>query len=194
MHNQYLANQADNGGHGHRPVLIDRLGQITGLDGAAACDATWCCSLHGPLGLEYLKSYLAAGSESGVFVNFPLDVTSQVISRGTAWSVTCRARPEYLQGRAQLDIELAPRGATPTVRNTLLVRVPASARSVRVTDAAGQAVNAPLGAGYVRIRQGRSSHLDFGRRWPTGIGRRPDATARGDAHLALHWLVCHPHV
>jgi hypothetical protein len=164
VHNQYLANQAVNGGHGHRPVLVDGQGQITGLDGAAACDATWCCSLHGPLGLEYLKSYLAAGSDSGVFVNFPLDFASKVTSRGVAWTVTCRAKPDYLNGRAELDIELSPQGAANAVQTTLLVRVPAWARSIHATDAEGHAITALVDGGYLHIDRsfaaGSPVHLD----------------------------------
>ncbi len=165
VHNQYLANQAVNGGHGHRPVLVDGQGKITGLDGAAACDATWCCSLHGPLGLEYLKSYLAAGSDSGVFVNFPLDFTSKVTSRGVDWTVTCRAKPNYLNGRADLDIELSPSGAATAVRTALLVRVPAWARSHHATDAEGHTIAAPVDGGYLRIERafaaGSPVHLEL---------------------------------
>ena len=49
VHNQYLANQAVNGGHGHRPVLVDGQGRLPASmvprhatrPGAAACTARW---------------------------------------------------------------------------------------------------------------------------------------------------------
>ena len=71
--NQYATNQCNDGGYGARHFEGNAAGPT--LATGSVEEWNFCCNFHGPLGLHFLKSYLAAGSERGVFVNFPLDFT-----------------------------------------------------------------------------------------------------------------------
>ena len=92
LQNQYLTNQCHNGGFGMCHVDGDRAGPI-GTDGMLD-EWPFCCSFHGPLGLHFLKGYLAAGSDRGVFVNFPLDFTA---ARSGQWAGLARHGPDEVR-------------------------------------------------------------------------------------------------
>jgi hypothetical protein len=162
LENQYPMNQCPNGGYGMRH--FDN--EAAGPDAARGRLDEWpfCCSFHGPLGLHFLKGYLAAGSERGVLVNFPLDFRAPVLAGSQRWLLTARSKPEFLQGRARLELELAPADQTAPVHSTLWVRMPSWATAAKVA-AAGQAVPAPLEGGYLRIERdfqaGQKITVDF---------------------------------
>ena len=113
----------------------------------------FCCSFHGPLGLHFLKSYLAAGCERGVIVNFPYDFAAPVKAAGREWSVSVRGKPDYVQGRTRMEIELAPRDKAAVARGTLWVRMPEWACGAKVVAGSGDPVPAPAEGGYLRIER-----------------------------------------
>ena len=69
LQNQYATNQCPNGGYGMAHLDGDAAGPVAAIEKIE--EWPFCCSFHGPLGLHFLKGYLAAGSERGVIVNFP---------------------------------------------------------------------------------------------------------------------------
>ena len=89
--NQYAANQCPNGGYGTRHFESTRPGPLPVAVWFA--EAPFCCDFHGPLGLHFLKSYLAAGSPRGVLVNFPFDFTRGA-GRRSGWLVKVRTQAD----------------------------------------------------------------------------------------------------
>jgi hypothetical protein len=187
LHNQYLANQCANGGYGARHFEGQPSGPTTALP--ALEEWNFCCNFHGPLGLFYTKSYLAAGSDRGVMVNFPEDFSAPVQAGGRTWQVTVHSRPQYMEGpgaevadylnrtdrskpkgslgHVELQIELTPHGATGPVRTTLLVRRPAwaDAYDVRGLPQFPTSVRQRQFGGYVTIdaefKEGRPVSVVF---------------------------------
>ncbi len=158
LQNQYATNQCPNGGYGMAHLDGDAAGPVAAIEKIE--EWPFCCSFHGPLGLHFLKGYLAAGSERGVFVNFPYSFTAPVKAAGREWMVLVRSKPDYLQGYACMEIEFAPRDKTITqpgrlrhARGTLWVRVPAWASAAKVVAASGEPVPAPTEGGYLRIER-----------------------------------------
>ncbi len=148
LHNQYLANQCANGGYGARHFEGQASGPTTVMP--QLDEWNFCCNFHGPLGLFYTKSYLAAGSDKGVMVNFPEDFSAPVKCGGQTWQVTVHSKPHYVRGGVDLNIELFPCGAAGPVRTTLLVRRPGWADRFDV-DGLGNVVRGALTGDYVSI-------------------------------------------
>ena len=149
--NQYVANQCPNGGYGWRNFDGDPAGPIgtrAGVD-----EWNFCCSFHGPLGLYFLKTYLAAGSDRGVFVNFPLDFVSTVRSAGHDWRVTVSTRPAGRSDERVFDLELAPIDSSKSASSVLWLRRPDWANAVRITSSAGVAQPFSEEHGYVRLER-----------------------------------------
>ena len=147
--NQYATNQCPNGGYGMAHLDGDAAGPIAAIEKIE--EWPFCCSFHGPLGLHFLKSYLAVGSEGGVIVNFPYDFVAPIKAAGREWSVSVRSKPDYVQGRTSMEIELAPRDKAAAARGTLWVRIPNWASGAKVVTGAGDRVPAPAEGGYLRI-------------------------------------------
>ena len=74
VENQYVANQCPNGGYGVAHFEGDSAGPVAIIGETDECP--YCCSFHAPLGLHFLKGYLAAGCQRGVIVNFPYNFTA----------------------------------------------------------------------------------------------------------------------
>jgi DUF1680 family protein len=161
--NQYAANQCPNGGYGVRQFDGEPTGPIGTRGEVGECN--YCCSFHGPLGLHFLKSYLAAGSDLGVFVNFPLDFASTVKSCDRDWHVTASTRPATQPDEKGFDVELAPADGAKSARTTLWVRRPNWATGVKLTDSAGAALPFSEEGGYVRLKRkfkrGERLHIAF---------------------------------
>ena len=74
LYNEYLMNQWDTGGFGHRYMVSDDKGCFAW--GERYAESYWCCSYHGPLGYYELKEFFAVGSicpktgENMVYYNF----------------------------------------------------------------------------------------------------------------------------
>ena len=141
LENQYATNQCPNGGYGMAHLDGDAAGPVAAIEKIE--EWPFCCSFHGPLGLHFLKGYLAAGCERGVIVNFPYDFTAPVKAAGREWSVSVRSKPDYVQGHTRMEIELAPRDKAAAARGTLWVRMPEWASGAKVVAGSGDPVPAP---------------------------------------------------
>jgi len=149
LHNQYSANQCPNGGYGGRAFDGDAAGPV-GTHGPVE-EWPWCCSFHGPLGLHFLKAYLAAASERGVFVNFPLDFRATLESGGRAWRVAVRTLPSTRAGQREFEVELAPAGTATAGRATLWLRRPEWATEVKLVGPGGETVPFAQERGYLKV-------------------------------------------
>jgi hypothetical protein len=147
LENQYAADQCSNGGYGMRRFDGDAAGPI-GTRGPLE-EWPFCCSFHGPLGLHFLKKYLAAGSDDGIFLNFLTDFKAPVIAAGREWKLSVRAiRNPRAESRA--EIELVPKTAE-RAHTTLWLRVPEGATNFKVDPEKGSSKTAPLSNGYVKL-------------------------------------------
>jgi hypothetical protein len=149
LYNQYATNQCSNGGYGSRHFD----GNATGPTLATGSVEEWnyCCSFHGPLGLHFLKSYLAAGSARGVMVNFPLDFTALVKSGARDWRVAVHANPDCRDGETTAEVELTPAERRDDWRTTLWLHMPEWASGMTRASLAGKAITPPIENGYLRI-------------------------------------------
>jgi DUF1680 family protein len=148
LENQYAMNQCPNGGYGMTRLDNEPGGPIAAIEKTE--EWPFCCSFHGPLGLYFLKGYLAAGSERGVIVNFPYDFVAPVKAAGREWAVAVRSQPDYVGGRTRMVIELSPRDKSSVARR-LWVRMPAWASSTNVAVGTAAAAPAVAEEGYLRI-------------------------------------------
>jgi DUF1680 family protein len=162
LENQYATNLCPNGGYGMAHVDGDGAGPIAALEKVE--EWPFCCSFHGPLGLHFLKGYLAAGSERGIIVNFPYDFTAPVKAAGQDWTVACHSKPEFLSGHVRMEIELKAGDKATAARTSLWVRMPEWACAVKVTAPDGP-LAAPVERGYLRIdrdfKSGDKVTVDF---------------------------------
>lgn len=144
--NHYATNRAPNGGYGHHEFACDAEGPLAVRP--KFTEAVWCCTFHGLVGLHTLKSYVAVGSERGVFINFPFEVTAAVSAGDGVWRVvvTCQEARDSLTCSVQLEAR-DPGHREPDV----FLRRPAWAESVLVTDHQGGALKAAAEGSYIRL-------------------------------------------
>lgn len=102
LNNQFLQNQAANGGFGHHNIVCDKEG-VRGLSGNVL-EATWCCDYHGQIGFVNLRSHLLERDAAGLTCNLALEFAAKG-SAGTVKS-TLRAgaaAAEVMRQKIQLD-------------------------------------------------------------------------------------------
>ena len=148
LENQYAANQTANGGFGFRHLDGQAAGPVS-TDGTVE-EWPFCCSFHGPLGLHFLKGYLAAGWEHSIFVNFPLTFSAPVAAGDGQWRVAVKTDSELMKGRVAVHLTLAPRGNSRANPVTLWLRMPSWASSARL---AGSAEPLSVQHGYVAVQR-----------------------------------------
>jgi hypothetical protein len=78
-------NQWSTGGFGHRNMGVDEIGPFAYL--TQSQESLWCCSFHVPWALHKMLSYLAVGSEAGIWYNFPMSFETVVDVGGKSWNV-----------------------------------------------------------------------------------------------------------
>ncbi len=145
--NQYSGNQCPNGGYGWRAFDGDDAGPI-GTHGAVQ-EWNFCCSFHGPLGLHFLKAYVAAGSERGIFISFPIEFQAKVRSGKHDWQVGLKSRPGSSSHAREFELQVAPVGKK-SGRTMLWLRKPEWAAGVALSDSSGASVPLAVEDGYVR--------------------------------------------
>ena len=155
-------------------------------------ECNYCCSFHGPLGLHFLKSYLAVGSDLGVFVNFPLDFASTLKSGGRDWRVTASTRLAAQPDEKDFDVELAPADGAKSARTTLWVRRPDWADGVKLTSSSGSDLPFSEERGYLRLDASSGAANGFISLSKPGFGWRNGASSQstfrpGAFHACEKW-------
>ena len=158
LHNQLLANQADNGGFGVREFQSDKQGPFAILAGYH--EAPYCCSFHVPLGLHLLKSHLTAGSDQGIYVNLPLSFEASVHAGGSPWRIAVKTTAMPEQGQWKMDIDAAPEGkaAKPIA---FWVHAPAWAETIQAFDSTGAIHNLVPRNGYLKLKDACRGKEEF---------------------------------
>ena len=155
LENQYATNQCPNGGYGMAHLDGDAAGPVAAIE--QIDEWPFCCSFHGPLGLHFLKGYLAVGGERGVIVNFPYDFNAPVKAAGREWLVSVRSksglhrRPDT-KWRSSLRRGTRPRPAVATLGADARRGLP----PLRSSPASGEA-----GAGHLPRAAICGSHGEF---------------------------------
>ncbi|MCU0871729.1 MAG: glycoside hydrolase family 127 protein [Pirellulaceae bacterium] len=144
--NHYATNRAPNGGYGHHEFACDADGPL--VVKPKFTEAVWCCTFHGLRGLHTLKSHVVVGSDRGLFINFPLDVTAPISAGDGVWqvAVTCQERG----GSVTCAVQVESRDSERRVPDVFL-RPPAWAESVTVTDHRGEPLESAAEGGYLRL-------------------------------------------
>lgn len=135
LENQYVENQCETGGFGWRPFEADAAGPYA--THGPVQEWNFCCSFHGPLGLYYLKSYLATGSAKSIRINFPYTFSAPVRAGGADWLVDVRTTPNWRAGACVSVVSAKPASAhrRPTA---LRMRMPVWAAGATVAAGAGR--------------------------------------------------------
>ena len=149
LHNLYPVSQCETGGYGNQYFDGDAAGPIAAI---GTEEANYCCCFAGPLALHFLKSYLAAGSDDGIYVNFPFDFTSTVKAGGHDWRVVVRTTSSGMNINVEVDVAIAPGSdRTDAQETTLWFRVPDWALGVEHLSLAGKAITPVIENGYLRV-------------------------------------------
>lgn len=172
VQNQYAANQTANGGFGYRHLDGDATGPIA-TDGTVE-EWPFCCSFHGPLGLYFLKAYLAAGSDRSIYVNFPLSYSAPVRAGGREWRVDVQTESDLVKGRVTMQIEVNPSQSSTATPVALWVRLPKWAAAPQVTESGGASRPAEVESGYLLLARQCVTHT----RYTVGFEMRLGVEAR----------------
>jgi hypothetical protein len=149
LHNQIPANQSANGGFGVREFEGDEKGPIAVL--AAHHEAPYCCSFHVPLGLHFLKGYLAAASDQAIYVNLPLSFEAPLRVGGSLWSVKVKTTATSDHAQWKMGIETAPQEAAARPVG-ILVRAPIWADKIQIVETTGAIRGLKPENGYLKLR------------------------------------------
>ncbi len=195
--NQYVENQCATGGFGWRAFEADPAGPY-GTHGPVQ-EWNFCCSFHGPLGLHFLKGYLAAGEGANILVNFAGDFDAPVQVGRSEWRVRVRTAPDWQAGSCASTVTVSPANARPSPI-TLRMRMPAWASSASVTGPRGASIKAAPRAGYLTLATSLTRAATFAVRFAAPLraeGRRfarLQARASQVARLADVTLLVGPRV
>jgi hypothetical protein len=147
--NEYVWNRFPNGGYGQLDLRGDDSGPFVLQPGHYWLEGTWCCTMHGLLGLHDLKRHVLAGSTRGIFVNFPIDADAPVRAMNETWHVTTVSLPATGDDRSLwITVES---GAKAGHRARILLRRPPWAAGLTVCDERGVLINTVEEKGYVRF-------------------------------------------
>jgi len=145
--NQFVWNRFPNGGYGQLDFLCDDSGPLVLKPGHHWLEATWCCSLHGVLGLNDLKRYVLIGSSRGIFINFPFDAVAKVQAMGATWQVTTQTRSATGDDRR---VRIGVDGGGEADRQPrVFLRRPPWAGAVGIVDDAGKSIATSEHDGYI---------------------------------------------
>jgi DUF1680 family protein len=138
LENQYIAEQSSNGGFGMRQFDGIPTGPVATFGSVGEWE--FCCSFHGPLGLYFLKSYLATSSNQSISVNFPYSFDASLRVANQDWKVSVKIDSLFNKnGEKNMEIELSPVLKKTIGPVALLLRVPSWAKEVRIGNSAHDA-------------------------------------------------------
>jgi len=157
LENLYLGEQTPNGGFGMRQFDVEASGPICTFGGVYECE--FCCSFHGPLGLYFLKSFLATGSNRNIYVNLPFNFVAPVKAGGNDWRVSVKTDSVFNSNwEKEMEIEFKPGQAKKTLPVTLWLRIPSWASEARVGNSSAPA---KIKNGYIALKRDCQKRIKF---------------------------------
>ena len=171
LENQYAANQCGNGGFGYRALESQPTGPVA--THGSTREWPFCCSFHGPLGLHFLRGYLAAGADRAIYVNFPFSFTAPVKTGRGDWRVAVKTSANLAGGEENMEVELLPENSASPQPITVWLRVPSWAMGVSV-DGSPRAAST-VEKGYLSLQRDCRKREKFKVAFTTGLaieGRR----------------------
>jgi hypothetical protein len=157
LENQYVSEQTPNGGFGMRQFDVETTGPIATF--GAVGEWEFCCSFHGPLGLYFLKSYLATGSNRNIYVNFPLNFTAPVKAGETDWLVSVKSDSIFSSNwEKKMEIEFKPGQTKSKEPVRLLLRIPSWVSEARVGNSSEAA---KVENGYIVLKNDCQKSIKF---------------------------------
>jgi DUF1680 family protein len=143
LNNQFLQNQAANGGFGHHNIVCDKEG-VRGF-GGNVLEATWCCDYHGQIGFVNLRSHLLERNAAGLTCNLALDFAAKGSSGRVKSTLSAGAMAgEVMRQKIQFD------GLPASV---VRIRQPQWADSVTAIAADGSALPLIAKNGYCATKE-----------------------------------------
>lgn len=143
LNNQFLQNQAANGGFGHHNIVCDKEG-VRGF-GGNVLEATWCCNYHGQIGFINLRSHLLERNAAGLAFNLALEFTA----KGPAGTVKSTLSAGAMAGevmRQKIQFDGLP-------ASVVRIRQPQWADSVTAIAADGSALPLIAKNGYCATKE-----------------------------------------
>ena len=143
LNNQFLQNQAANGGFGHHNSVCDKEG-VRGF-GGNVLEATWCCDYHGQIGFVNLRSHLLERNAAGLAFNLALEFTA----KGPAGTVKSTLSAGAMAGevmRQKIQFDGLP-------ASVVRIRQPQWADSVTAIAADGSALPLIAKNGYCATKE-----------------------------------------
>ena len=143
LNNQFLQNQAANGGFGHHNIVCDKEG-VRGF-GGNVLEATWCCDYHGQIGFVNLRSHLLERNAAGLTCNLALEFTA----KGPAGTVKSTLSAGAMAGevmRQKIQFDGLP-------ASVVRIRQPQWADSVTAIAADGSALPLIAKNGYCATKE-----------------------------------------
>jgi DUF1680 family protein len=158
LENQYIENQCATGGFGWRAFETDAAGPYA--TSGAVQEWNFCCSFHGPLGLHFLKSYLAVGSPGVIQINFPYSFAAPVRAGGAEWRVEVAGKPNWPAGICTAVVSVRPRSSRGE-RVAVRMRMPAWASEAMVEMDGGRSVRPVREGGCLVLARGLTRAARF---------------------------------
>jgi hypothetical protein len=124
-------NQWSTGGFGHRYMGVDDVGPFSYMKPCA--ESLWCCSFHGPWALHKMLSYLAVGSDAGIWYNFPMYFETVIDVGGDSWSLKSRPTASASNDPDLFAYNLEIQNESGAVVPPVHIRVPEWAQKVEVS-------------------------------------------------------------
>jgi hypothetical protein len=124
-------NQWSTGGFGHRNIGVDDVGPFAYL--TQSQESLWCCSFHVPWALHKMLSYLAVGSDAGIWYNFPMNFETDVEVGGNSWKLKSQPAANSANNPDLFAYNLEIQGKSGAAVPPVHIRVPDWAQRVEVT-------------------------------------------------------------
>jgi hypothetical protein len=129
--NGIMPNQWSTGGYGHRNIGVDDVGPFAYT--TYSQESLWCCSFHVPWALHKMLSYLAVGSDAGIWYNFPMAFETDIEVGDNSWKLKSQPAANATNDTDLFAYNLEIQGKSGEAVPPVHIRIPDWAQKVEIT-------------------------------------------------------------